>query len=191
MKATITPRLIQEGASVGTPCLFVDLLDDTGKEMETNEIMNVLVNSKTKHVVFNARPSETPDVCTMIRGLASKSRIPTLQTFGNEKIDPFRIIRGARMFVTTDIPDKQTGSVQFGNFALYKEDDQVLFSIGTEEDYDKVVGFLTARTITRPTILFSLSTMTPEAEKAVVSKFFRDSTRFTFKAKVTRPSLIG
>lgn len=191
MKVSITPKLIQEGVYAGTACLYVDLLDENGKEMELNEILNILLNTKMRNVVFHARPSETSDVCTMVKGLAAKNRIPTLETYGNEKIDSFRIIRGARMFVRCGIPEGQTGGIEFSNFALFKEEDQVLFEVSSKEQYAKAVEFLTSRTITRPTILFSLQNLTPEQELEVTTQFLKDQSRFNFRARITKPVILA
>lgn len=148
--------------------------------MSMNEIVDSIRSSGMKLVAFSVNIAENPDIRTMASGLVSIGFKVVIFTSAKDSIETIRSTKNVSFVLNTVPPTESQNNVNAKNLPLLKEDDELVFSIGSEQDYDDARTFLKGKVMTRPTVIFDVEAFVKADERErIEEKIIADSVKST------------
>lgn len=184
--APVSKMFFLEGRASGVPCIVVNFLAKKGKvNMDLNALITEILGfSKLKTVAIYGNLSDEPEIRTLIEGLVSKGKQVVFTTSATEDIGPIRALPKVKLILNLVPPTKKSNTVRLANMPLLKEDDDLKINLESMEDYENAKAFLKSKTITRPTILFSV-TQWEDYEK-FSEAYLEDCENFFFSSRLSK-----
>ncbi len=178
----IQKTVVSEGALKGIPAVGM-VLGSEGTEMTNNEIFEALLSLDPTQIVIRGVVADNPDLRDVIIGLASKGIKILLITKGHEVLNVLRNVPNIRFLIKLNNAKSLQNEVETYNLSLLKELDEIKIDVNTLEDYEQARAFLSVKTITRPTVVFSLNKKMDEKEYTkVMGRFISD--KFVYNSKL-------
>ena len=163
---------------MGYPATIITLLKN-GKKTEENEVIDAVKEKGHKVVVINGNITENPEVRPLILWLSSVWYKIIVSTEGHDDITPLRSVRNCNFLIKITAPTETQNSVNASMLPYLKPEDELLFILDTDTQYENTIRFLNSKMITKPTITFVVEEGSKMKEKVIT-----DSSSFRFSCRI-------
>jgi hypothetical protein len=180
---TIKKIIMPEGVWAGTACILADFTDESGLEKDSNTIIEEILKLGLRSVLVKGIVRESPELKDILIGLSTKGKVITLVTEATDLVELIRPLKYTRVFMRLPILGIEEAKIELRNLPLMKDDDEVKIIIKSKEDYAGAKTFLKNRLMTRPTILFYLSSDLENPEE-IINQYLEDCGKFIFKSRI-------
>jgi len=152
---SITKWLIKWTAYNGTMATIIQLAEKSKwKIWKPDTIIEKIKEYNLEYVLFRWSITENPDIKPIITWLSWIRYKAIVETDASDSIEPIRNIKWISFIIHTTAPTEKTNTVNLKNFQNVKAEDEVIFELNTQEDYDNTMQFLKNVNIIKPIVTF-------------------------------------